>query len=659
MKKSQLNKKINEELLDEDLQSILNVAIPVATIAAGLKYTFLGDLIGYALEEPIDKLKSSVNKLLGRAGIKAWIKSNENKTIQTKLQANIKRFTDVYKKMDPTKRNMDKLLAKISSVHNTAGREIAKVAKEKYSLSDEDLQALGEINQEAWKQFVEAWKEDVSNIKENTMKRSKLQRIINEEIRRVLKEGNESKITFSGEKTFMDKNAVIVAWYSIDPDDQANILLKYVKNPDEADRMAGMEWDSLKDYVTGNAIFSDDIIKAAAITRTYDPNEGIVELTVMVDDATAEIIGSELEALDKRQGNYGGYTEADDELSEDTMKSQLTNVKENTMKKTYKQEPLNESIQDIITGAAAILPAALFMWGVYKNRGLFNQGPNDDATISAKERAEAEKDVKQAAEAAKTLKDNPSIAAFLETKEAKEIYNYVKNEVNARIKHYQDTNALTSRNKMDSDEKEKFAKDFTELLRDWNDKLAAAAKKNPNFKDEDIKTLQTANKVMMQEMLDLLWKTIFVKAHLPSADENTMKKSQLSKIINEEIRNVLKEKKKVTAPVYKANHIKNNLVAAISFVGDKPLTSMRDLNNKAYWEKVIKIIENEKEPNKSCELISYVVTDTVCEFEFAPLGYGERVYLQDLLEAQRMRVENELKPIVNKRMRCEVYIVGN
>ena len=99
------------------------------------------------------------------------------------------------------------------------------------------------------------------------MNKTQLTQIIKEEIRRILKEGQEP-ITFSGNKSFMDIKAI-------------NVLIK-------------------------------NGIDKASIKRAYDPDEGVVELTAMIDDATAAKIGKELEALDKRQGNYGGYLTADE-----------------------------------------------------------------------------------------------------------------------------------------------------------------------------------------------------------------------------------------------------------------------------------------------------------------------------------------------------------
>ena len=81
-----------------------------------------------------------------------------------------------------------------------------------------------------------------------------------------------------------------------------------------------------------------------------------------------------------------------------------------------------------------------------------------------------------------------------------------------------------------------------------------------------------------------------------------MKTVHLKNIIREEIRKVLKE---AQAPKYKAKHANNNLVAAIYFSWNKS-----DNNNQSLWDKVIEILEKE-----DCRLISYIVTDSVCEFD--------------------------------------------
>jgi hypothetical protein len=100
------------------------------------------------------------------------------------------------------------------------------------------------------------------------------------------------------------------------------------------------------------------------------------------------------------------------------------------------------------------------------------------------------------------------------------------------------------------------------------------------------------------------------------------------------------------APKFKAKHADNNLVAAIYFSWNKA-----ENNNQSLWDKVIQIIEQEE-----CTLINYVVTDSVCEFEFQPsIGVGS----QDQLDDARYRVIDAIKPLSGKFTGYDVYIVGN
>ena len=122
-----------------------------------------------------------------------------------------------------------------------------------------------------------------------------------------------------------------------------------------------------------------------------------------------------------------------------------------------------------------------------------------------------------------------------------------------------------------------------------------------------------------------------------------MKTVELKKIIQEEIRKVLKE---AQAPKYKANHANNNLVAAMYFSWNKA-----ENNNQSLWDKVIAILEQE-----DCRLINYVVTDSVCEFEFQP-SIG--VQAQDQLDDTKNRVTDALKPLSSQFTGYDVYIAGN
>ena len=103
------------------------------------------------------------------------------------------------------------------------------------------------------------------------------------------------------------------------------------------------------------------------------------------------------------------------------------------------------------------------------------------------------------------------------------------------------------------------------------------------------------------------------------------------------------------APKFKAKHADNNLVAAIYFSWNKAEKN----NNQSLWDKVIEILKQEE-----CRLINYVVTDSVCEFEFAP---STGVQSQDQLDDTKYRVTDALKPLSKAFTFTgyDVYIVGN
>ena len=122
-----------------------------------------------------------------------------------------------------------------------------------------------------------------------------------------------------------------------------------------------------------------------------------------------------------------------------------------------------------------------------------------------------------------------------------------------------------------------------------------------------------------------------------------MKITEFRKLIREEVRKVVNE---AQAPKYKAKHTNNNLVAAIYFSWNKA-----ESNNQSLWDKVIQILEQE-----DCRLINYVVTDSVCEFEFEP-SIG--VQAQDQLDDTKNRVKDALKPLSNQFTGYDVYIVGS
>ena len=115
---------------------------------------------------------------------------------------------------------------------------------------------------------------------------------------------------------------------------------------------------------------------------------------------------------------------------------------------------------------------------------------------------------------------------------------------------------------------------------------------------------------------------------------------KLRKLIREEVRKVLNE---AQTPSFKAKHKNNNLVAAIYFSWNKA-----ESNNPSLWTKVIELIEGQ-----DCKLVNYVVTDSVCEFEFQP-SIG--VQSQDQLDDTKYRVIDALQPLSNLFTGYDVYI---
>ena len=122
-----------------------------------------------------------------------------------------------------------------------------------------------------------------------------------------------------------------------------------------------------------------------------------------------------------------------------------------------------------------------------------------------------------------------------------------------------------------------------------------------------------------------------------------MKQSELRQLIREEVKKTLK---KAQAPKYKAKHADNNLVAAIYFSWNKA-----ENNNTSLRAKVIELIEGQ-----DCELVNYVVTDSVCELEFKP---NSPAIDQDLLDVAKNKVEVALEPLSSQWTGYDVYIAGN
>ena len=95
------------------------------------------------------------------------------------------------------------------------------------------------------------------------MKKSQLQQIIQEELKNVLKE-NESLLKGR--------------WNRLDPDSREDLLLRFVKNPDNASKLASLSWDRLPDSIAGNQDFQDAILDTSAHGFTGGVREGNVNL---------------------------------------------------------------------------------------------------------------------------------------------------------------------------------------------------------------------------------------------------------------------------------------------------------------------------------------------------------------------------------------------
>lgn len=95
------------------------------------------------------------------------------------------------------------------------------------------------------------------------MKKSELQQIIKEELSKVLNE-NES----------LAKSK----WNRLDFDSKEDLLLRFVKNPDNAVKLASLAWDRLPDSIAGNRDFQDTILDTSHSGFTGGVREGNISL---------------------------------------------------------------------------------------------------------------------------------------------------------------------------------------------------------------------------------------------------------------------------------------------------------------------------------------------------------------------------------------------
>ena len=169
-----------------------------------------------------------------------------------------------------------------------------------------------------------------------------------------------------------------------------------------------------------------------------------------------------------------------------------------------------------------------------------------------------------------------------------------------------------------------------------------ATRKQNNERNKQLAKIATYIKSKLQPEELKYFSDISKSLRSSNVTESKIDLVNLKQIIREEIANVLTE---AQTPTYQAKHKNNNLVVAIYFSWNKA-----ESNNRSLWDKVIQVIEQ-----ADCKLINYVVTDSVCEFEFQPIG----AYDQDVLETIKYNISNALKPLASKFTGYDVYIAGN
>ena len=169
-----------------------------------------------------------------------------------------------------------------------------------------------------------------------------------------------------------------------------------------------------------------------------------------------------------------------------------------------------------------------------------------------------------------------------------------------------------------------------------------ATRKQNNERNKQLAKIATYIKSKLQPEELKYFSDISKSLRSSTVTESKIDSAKLKQIIREEVSKVLTE---VQAPAFQAKHRDNNLVVAIYFSWMKA-----ESNNRSLWDKVIQVIEQAE-----CKLINYVVTDSVCEFEFQPIG----AYDQDLLEDARYQVTIAIKHLSSKFTGFDVYIVGN
>lgn len=86
-------------------------------------------------------------------------------------------------------------------------------------------------------------------------------------------------------------------WNRLDADSREDILLRFVKNPADAEKMAIKTWDTLPDNIAGNKDFQDAITDQKGLRETANTSYGKEEAIKMIWDDPGGKIESKLKGI--------------------------------------------------------------------------------------------------------------------------------------------------------------------------------------------------------------------------------------------------------------------------------------------------------------------------------------------------------------------------
>jgi len=86
-------------------------------------------------------------------------------------------------------------------------------------------------------------------------------------------------------------------WNRLDADSREDILLRFVKNPADAEKMAMKTWDTLPDNIAGNKDFQDAITDQKGLRETANTSYGKEEAIKMIWDDPGNKIESSLQKI--------------------------------------------------------------------------------------------------------------------------------------------------------------------------------------------------------------------------------------------------------------------------------------------------------------------------------------------------------------------------